>query len=107
MGKPQRSPLLGYNPNFPPLGRVFHVQTEDSGPSTPRLFTHLFFEGSILASRKLEYNATLADDKVRGLMQDQHKTLIRDLLRARLDERIVAFFAARGEYLASAQGAVP
>lgn len=107
MGKPHRSPLLGYNHNFTHLGRVFHVQSEDSGPSMPRLFTHLFFEGSILASRKLEYDAGLPDDKVRAMMQGQHKTLIRDLLRARLDERIVAFFAARGEYLASVQGAVP
>ena len=107
MGKPQRSPLLGYNHNFTHLGRVFHIQTEDSGPATPRLFTHLFYEGTILASRKTEYNASLPDDQVRALMQGQHKTVIRDLLRARLDERIIAFFAARGEDVGGAQGAVP
>jgi hypothetical protein len=108
MGKPFRSPLRGYNHNLGHLGRVFHVQTEDSGPATPRLFTHLFFEGSILASRKHEYDAAMPDDQVRALMQAQHKTVMRDLMQAKLDERIIAFFAARGENIAPpVQGAVP
>ncbi|MES1204755.1 MAG: hypothetical protein ABUS79_02350 [Pseudomonadota bacterium] len=99
MAKPFRSPLVGYNHNLSHLGRVFHVQTEDSGPATPRLFTHLFFEGTILVSRKCEYDAALADEKVRAVMQAQHKAVIKDLLHSRLDDRIVAFFASRGEDL--------
>jgi hypothetical protein len=107
MAKPPRSPLLGYNHNLTHLGRVFHIQTEDSGPISPRLFTHLFYEGTILVSRKHQYDASLADDKVRALMQAQHKTVMKDLLRARLDEVIRPFFAARGEDLFPVQGAVP
>jgi hypothetical protein len=109
MAKPPRSPLLGYNHNLTHLGRVFHIQTEDSGPITPRLFTHLFYEGTILVSRKLEYDASLPDEKVRALMQEQHKTVMKDLVRARLDSVIYPFFAARGEDLVAApvQGAVP
>lgn len=108
MGKPFRSPLRGYNHNLGHLGRVFHVQTEDSGPAAPRLFTHLFFEGSILASRKHEYDAAMPDDQVRALMQSQHKTVMRDLMQAKYDERIIAFFAARGEDIAPpVPGAVP
>jgi hypothetical protein len=107
MSKPLRSPLLGYNHNLTHLERVFHIQTEDSGPLSPRLFTHLFFEGTILASRKCEYDPSLPDDKVRGLMQTQHKTVMKDLVRARLDGIIVPFFAARGEELVPIQGAMP
>jgi hypothetical protein len=107
MAKQLRGPLLGYNHNLSHLGRVFHVQSEDSGPGMPRVFTHLFFEGSILVSRKQEYDAGLPDDKVRALMQAQHKTVMKDLMQARLDERIIAFFAARGEELVPVQGAVP
>jgi hypothetical protein len=117
MAKPLRSPLLGYNHNLTHLGHVFHVQSEDSGPGTPRVFTHLFFEGTILVSRKQEYDASLPDDKVRGLMQAQHKTVMKDLMQARLNEMIIAFFAARGEDLVpvprqgvlpeTTQGAVP
>jgi len=109
MGKPFRSPLRGYNHNLGHLGRVFHVQTEDSGPAQPRLFTHLFFEGTILVSRKHEYDAAAPDDKVTAMMQAQHKMVIRDLIQAKYDERIIAFFAARGEHVAplQGQGAVP
>jgi len=107
MAKPPRSPLLGYNHNIGHLGQVFHVQTEDSGPLTPRLFTHMFFEGTILASIKHEYDAQLTEDKVRLLMQNQHKAMIRDLLHARFDERLVTFFRARGVELAATAGALP
>lgn len=108
MAKPPRSPLLGYNHNLTHLSRVFHIQTEDSGPITPRLFTHLFYEGTILVSRRLEYDASLPDENVRALMQTQHKTVMKDLVRARLDTVIFPFFAGRGEDLAApVQGAVP
>jgi len=99
MGKPHRSPLVGYNHNVSHLGRVFHVQTEDSGPAAPRLFTHLFHEGTILASRKTEYEAMLPDDKVRATMQAQHRQVIKDLAGGLLNERIVTFFRSRGEEL--------
>jgi len=99
--------MLGYNHNISHLGRVFHVQTEDSGPAMPRLFTHLFFQGTILASRKHEYDAMLPDDKVRALMQGQHKSVIRDLLQAKFDEKLIPFFHARGEDVVVNPGAIP
>lgn len=105
MTKPMRSPLLGYNHNIRHLGRVFHVQTEDSGPANPRLFTHLFFEGTILASRREQYEAAAPEDKVRALMKAQHKSLIRDLSHGNFDDRIVSFFEARGETISA--GAMP
>ena len=61
MTKPVRSPILGYNHNIQFHGKVFHVQTEDSGAQHARLFTHLFFEGTILVSKKEEYDATAAE----------------------------------------------
>ena len=96
MGKAHRSPLLGYNHNVGHLGYVFHVQTEDSGPAAPRLFTHMFYEGTILVSRKIEYEAMTPDDKVRALMQAQHRSVIKDMTSGIFNERIVAFFRARG-----------
>jgi len=107
MGKAQRSPLLGYNHNIRHHGRVFHVQTEDSVPNNPRLFTHLFHEGTILVSRKHDYDAAMADDKVREIMKAQHKSMIRDLMQTKLDERVISFFRARGEELTIEQGATP
>jgi hypothetical protein len=99
MPKPTRSPVLGYNHNLKYRGRIFHVQTEDSGPVNPRIFTHLYYGGTILASKKHEYDPAAAEDVVRALMQSQHKSILKELKSARLDDRITKFFAARGEQL--------
>jgi hypothetical protein len=97
MAKTLRSPVLGYNHNLRYHGRVFHVQTEDSGPAHARLFTHLFFAGTILSSKKQEYQAEAPEDSVKLAMQQLHKAMIKELTHGHHDERIAAFFAARGE----------
>ncbi len=110
MGTSSRSPLLGYNHNVRYRGRVFHVQTEDSGPGNPHLFTHLFFEGSILATKKCDYDGSADEDHVRGLMQGQHKQILKDLKQGDLDDKLTAFFAHRGESFdldAAASGEMP
>ena len=101
MAKPPRSPLVGYNHNVKYGGHIFHIQTEDSGPGNPHILTHIFYEGSILGSKRCQYEAAEPDDKVRSLMQDQHKAILRDLKHQAYDQRIVAFFASRGEVFAS------
>ena len=103
MAKPVRSPLLGYNHNVKYKGRIYHVQTEDSGPTNPRLFTHLYYEGTILASKRHEYDGAAAEDIVRGLMQGQHKAILKDLKQSVLDDRLTAFFSRRNEPVAVEQ----
>ncbi|HEY6478286.1 MAG TPA: hypothetical protein VI456_17025, partial [Polyangia bacterium] len=97
MTKRGRSPVLGYNHNLRYGGRTFHVQTEDSGQGYARLYTHLFYEGTILSSKKQEYDPEAAEDAVRGLMQKLHKAMIKELTHREHDARIGAFFTARGE----------
>jgi hypothetical protein len=75
---------------------VFHVQTEDSGTAYAHLYTHLFFEGTILASKKMEYDPAAPEDAVRSLMQKQHKAMMKEVSRDEHDARIGAFFASRG-----------
>ncbi len=99
MAKPIRSPVLGFNHNVKYRGRIFHVQTEDSGPISPRIFTHLYFGGTILASKKLEYDPNAAEDVVRALMQSQHKAILKELKSGKHEVRITAFFHSRGETL--------
>ena len=93
----RQSPVLGYNHNLRHGGRVFHVQTEDSGQGYARLHTHLFYEGTILSSKKQEYDPSAPEDAVRALMQQLHKAMIRELTHGEYDARIGAFFIARGE----------
>jgi hypothetical protein len=92
------SPILGYNHNLRHGGRVFHIQTEDSGPGYARLYTHLFYEGTILSSKKQEYDAESHESVVRAAMQKLHKLMIMELTHAEHDARIAAFFTARGEH---------
>jgi len=92
--KPSRSPQLGYNHNIPHRGRLYHVQTEDSGFDRARIFTHVFYDGTIIASNKIEYAEQLAGKEepeglVVGLMQDSHKSMIRSLRNGAYDEKIV------------------
>lgn len=91
------SPILGYNHNLRHGGRVFHIQTEDSGPGYARLYTHLFYEGTILSSKKQEYDPESHESVVRAAMQKLHKMMIMELTHAEHDARIAAFFTARGE----------
>src|SRR5262249_2951171 len=74
------SPLLGYNTNVRHKGKLYHIQTEDSGVNHPHIITHLFADGGrIIASKKTEYAQHLGSDTlpeiVKRLMQEQHKAM--------------------------------
>jgi hypothetical protein len=86
-------PLTGYNNNVRHRGRVFHIQTEDSGASAPRIVTHLFADGGrIVKSTRTDYSEHVGTaemvDTVRGLMKDQHKAMFVALRSGALDETI-------------------
>jgi hypothetical protein len=89
-----RPPLTGYNHNVRYGGRVFHVQTEDSGEDSPHIYTHLFLAGGIIASARTDYQELVgtpgADEKVRKMMQEQHKRLMKQLRRGEYDEKIIS-----------------
>lgn len=79
--------LVGYNTNISYKGTVYHVQTEDSGARNPHIITLLYDKGTILARKKTSY-ADIADgpefaEKVRGLMKEQHKAMIKELIHGK------------------------
>jgi len=73
----KRPPFLGYNHNVRHKGRLFHVQTEDSGLTRPVLTTHVFIEGTILATLRSQYTLDEPDAVVQKRMQTQHKTMLK------------------------------
>lgn len=86
-----QSPLLGYNTNIRHKGKVFHIQTEDSGIQKPHVMTHLFADGGrILKSQKTSYAHLLETEdlatQVKKLMQDQHKAMFLALREGQFDE---------------------
>jgi len=79
-----QSPLVGYNTNVRHKGKLYHIQTEDSGVSHPHVITHLFADGGrIIASRKTGYAEHLGAKElpsiVKKLMQEQHKAMFIEL----------------------------
>ena len=102
MGK--RSPVLGYNHNFKHRGLIFHVQTEDSGVGNPHLFTHLFHGGVIISSRRMDYDADAEVAVVKGLMQSQHKVVLKDLKTGNLDDKIDSYLGNNPDLLPRKSG---
>ena len=71
-------------------GRVFHIQTEDSGVNHPHIITHLFMDGGrILKSIKTSYAQHVGIDgmseTVRVMMKDQHKGMVIALKEGQFD----------------------
>lgn len=81
--------VLGFNHNIKHNGRIYHVQTEDSGVDNPHIITHLFVGGNILATKKTSYadivTAENLEQIVRELMQEQHKAMLRNLVNGVYD----------------------
>ncbi|HET7787757.1 MAG TPA: hypothetical protein VFL36_17430 [Myxococcales bacterium] len=83
------APVVGFNHNVKYGPRVYHVQTEDSGLPHAHYITHLFVGGNIVASMKSSY----ADQApgpglqrvVRGMMEQQHKAMLRRLIAGEFD----------------------
>jgi len=79
--------LVGFNTNVPYKGKVYHVQTEDTGESSS-IISLLYYRGAILASKKTSYAHLRGDpdlkDKVREMMKEQHKGLIKDLIHGKV-----------------------
>lgn len=89
MAKTFEKAVTGFNHNIKHKGKVYHVQTEDSGRNNPHIITHLFVGGNILASKKTSYsdilNAENLAEVVRELMEEQHKEMLRNLINGTYD----------------------
>ena len=81
--------LQGFNHNICHHGRLFHVQTEDSGLQSPHVITLLYHGGTIVSSRKTSYADILTSDRrdevVREIMREQHRQMLRELREGRFD----------------------
>jgi len=83
-------PVLGFNNNVRHRGRIFHIQTEDSGVRFARIVTHLFADGGrIIKTARTEYAEHLdkgdVSKLVRSLMKEQHRAMFTALRAGELD----------------------
>jgi len=82
---------VGYNTNVRHKGKLYHIQTEDSGVKRPHVITQLFADGGrIIASEKTSYQEHVEVENlaviVKQLMQEQHKRVFIGLRDGVYDE---------------------
>src|SRR2546429_1655603 len=84
------APVVGFNHNVKYGPHVYHVQTEDSGLPHAHYTPHLFVGGNIVASVKSSYQEKAGEPDLpkvaRGLMEQQHKTMLKRLVTGEFDE---------------------
>ena len=76
--------ISGINTDDEFEGAVYHIQTEDGGTKNPSVVTHLFRSGAIISSQKTSYGDRSSQDDlvdfVKGLMRNQHRGMIKNLI---------------------------
>ena len=82
--------ITGYNSDVRHGNRVFHVQTEDKGLANPKFETLIYLGGEILDSCRGSYEdllveAPVPDHVIQARMDEQHKTVIRDIKNGKYD----------------------
>ena len=67
-------PVLGFNNNVRHRGRIFHIQTEDSGVRFARIVTHLFADGGrIIKTTKTDYSEQVEQSDVSRVVRSMMK----------------------------------
>lgn len=82
--------ITGYNTDVRHGNRVYHVQTEDKGLTNPKVETLIYVGGEILDSYRSSYDdllarGPLAEGELQGRMDEQHKSIIRDIKAGKYD----------------------
>jgi hypothetical protein len=89
----------GFNTDIKVGEQVFHVQTEDRGPSHPAIDTLVYQSGRILHRKSSNYedfagSPSFTPDLLHQRVQDQHRAVIEALRSGALDPEIAAAEAA-------------
>ena len=70
-------PVLGFNNNVRHRGRIFHIQTEDSGVKFARIVTHLFADGGrIIKTARTDYGEHLEQGDAYRVGQRVHGRIV-------------------------------
>lgn len=85
----------GFNTDVRVGDRVFHVQTEDRGPSHPVIDTAIYQQGRVVHRHSTNYehltlSVELSDEALHRRVADQHKFIIDELRAGALDAQIDA-----------------
>jgi hypothetical protein len=86
--------MPGFNTEIKRLAAVFHVQTQDGGPSARCVESLIYKSGRLLTSRRTDYTSSLASPllpaKIQQIMEEQHNGILREIAEGRFDHFLTA-----------------
>jgi hypothetical protein len=81
--------MSGFNTEIKRLAAVFHVQTQDLGPSARCAESLIYKSGKLVSSRKTDYAPFLSSpqlaDKINKIMEEQHAAILKEISAGRFD----------------------
>ena len=82
--------MAGFNSKIEYKGITFLVQTQDMGRPTNCIESLIYKSGKTLAPKKTFYtqhlNSPNFNDKIQGLLEDQHKSIIKAIADGKYDK---------------------
>jgi hypothetical protein len=79
----------GYNTRVDFQGESYIVQTQDKGPGAQYIESLIYKAGRLLNSKRAFYTAFLglpdAADRIARMMEEQHKTILGQIVEGRFD----------------------
>jgi hypothetical protein len=79
----------GYNTRVDYRGDAYIVQTQDKGLPSSYIESLIYKSGRLLASKRAFYTAFLdapdAQEKIERMMEEQHKTILGQIVEGRFD----------------------
>ena len=79
----------GYDTRVDYRGEVYIVQTQDKGPGAQYIESLIYRAGRLLTSKRAFYTAFLdlpdAADRIARMMEEQHKTILGQIVEGRYD----------------------
>ncbi len=79
----------GFNTRVDFKGAAYIVQTQDKGPTAQYVESLIYKAGRLLASKRAFYTAFVGTpdvkDRIERMMEDQHKTILGQIVEGRYD----------------------
>jgi hypothetical protein len=80
---------VGMNTNVHHQGKTLHIQTEDSGSQHGHVVTHIFLAGTIIATKKIEYESHISPESLQILIKNLHHEMMSDLKSGHYNKKIM------------------
>lgn len=81
--------MSGYNTRVEYRGDAYIVQTQDKGLAAQYVESLIYKSGRLLASRRASYTAFMnlpdVGERIERMMEDQHKTILGQIVEGRYD----------------------